>query len=345
MTEAALPEDVDHWLCLKFEGKICTHAARISQDDVQKIEQLKSELEEKDQKNERLKQDMKKVMEALQEQSIIARPGRLGRSSGKMAQSLEYVLTYKGRYNETTEYEDIIVRANPEGEILHLKDIAEVELGSEFYDIYSNMDGHPSAAITLKQTYGSNASDVIEEVKAKLDEIKEASFPKGMDYEISYDVSNFLDASIEKVVHTLVEAFILVALVVFLFLGDWRSTLIPTLAVPVSLIGAFIFMQMFGLTINLITLFALVLAIGIVVDDAIVVVEAVHAKFEKHPKITPYNAVKEVLNEISGAVIAITLLMTAVFVPVAFMSGPVGIFYRQFAITMATSIVLSGIIP
>ena len=164
-----------------------------------------------------------------------------------------------------------------------------------------------------------------------------------MDYEFSYDVSSFLDASIEKVLHTLFEAFVLVALVVFLFLGDWRSTLIPTLAVPVSLIGTFFFMQMFGLSINLITLFALVLAIGVVVDDAIVVVEAVHAKMhEKH--LSPYRATMEVVHEISGAIIAITLVMTAVFVPVTFMTGPVGTFYRQFGITMATSIVLSGVV-
>lgn len=283
------------------------------------------------------------VMEALADQSVIGSPGRIGRSSGKRSQALEYVLTYQGRYNEPDQYKNIIIRANPNGELLYLKDVADVELGSEFYDIYSNLDDHPSAAITLKQNYGSNASQVIKNVKAKLDEIKGNSFPPGMEYEISYDVSHFLDASIEKVVHTLGEAFILVAIVVFLFLGDWRSTLIPTIAVPVSLIGAFIFMQLFGLTINLITLFALVLAIGVVVDDAIVVVEAVHAKMEEE-NISPYKAVKKVLREISGAVIAITLLMTAVFVPVAFMTGPVGIFYRQFSITMASAIVLSGIV-
>ncbi|MBR9860084.1 efflux RND transporter permease subunit [bacterium] len=283
------------------------------------------------------------VMEALSEQSVIGSPGRIGRASGMRSQSLEYVLTYEGRYNEPDQYENIILRANPDGEILKLKDVAEVELGSEFYDIYSKLDEHPSAAITLKQTYGSNASAVIDRVKESLEEMKETSFPPGMEYEITYDVSNFLDASIDKVIHTLAEAFILVALVVFLFLGDWRSTLIPTLAVPVSLIGAFMFMQVFGLTINLITLFALVLAIGIVVDDAIVVVEAVHAKMEQ-VNVSPYQAVKLVLGEISGAVIAITLLMTAVFVPVAFMTGPVGIFYRQFSITMATAIILSGIV-
>ncbi len=283
------------------------------------------------------------VMEALASQSVIGSPGRLGRSDGKRSEALEYVLTYQGRYNEADQYKNVIVKANAHGEILYLKDVADIELGSEFYDIYSNMNGHPSAAIVLKQNYGSNASDVIHDVKAKLDEIKANSFPPGMDYEISYDVSGFLNASIDKVAHTLVEAFLLVALVVFLFLGDWRSTLIPTLAVPVSLIGAFIFMQLFGLTINLITLFALVLAIGVVVDDAIVVVEAVHAKMEEE-NLSPYKAVIQVLHEIAGAVIAITLLMTAVFVPVAFMTGPVGIFYRQFAITMACSIVISGLV-
>lgn len=283
------------------------------------------------------------VMKALDEQSVIGRPGRLGQASGKQAQALEYVLTYQGRYNKPEQYEDIILRANAEGEALRLKDVARVELGSEFFDIYSNLDGHPSAAIVLKQTPGSNARDVIGDVKSQLELLKKTTFPAGMDYQVSYDVSTFLDTSIDKVLHTLVEAFVLVALVVFVFLGDWRSTLIPTLAVPVSLVGSFLFMQAFGITINLITLFALVLAIGIVVDNAIVVVEAVHAKMETE-HLAPYPAVKKVVGEISGAVIAITLMMTAVFVPVAFMTGPVGIFYRQFSITMATSIVLSGVV-
>jgi HAE1 family hydrophobic/amphiphilic exporter-1 len=282
------------------------------------------------------------VMKAIGEQSIIGRPGRTGQSSGKHAQALEYVLTYQGRFNKPEQYADIIVRAQSHGELLRLKDIADVELGSEFFDIYSNLDGHPSAAIMLKQNFGSNANEVITDVKDKLNELK-ATFPPGMTYEISYDVSHFLDASIEKVIHTLVEAFLLVALVVFVFLGDWRSTLIPTLAVPVSLVGTFTVLQGLGMTINLITLFALVLAIGVVVDDAIVVVEAVHAKMAEQ-KVSPYKAVTKVLGEISGAIIAITLMMTAVFVPVAFMTGPVGIFYRQFAVTMATSIVISGVV-
>lgn len=282
------------------------------------------------------------VLKAIDEQSVLGRPGRVGLSSGKTAQSLEYVFTYQGWYNKPEQYKEIIIRANANGEILRLKDIATVEVGSEFVDIYTNKDGSPSASLVLKQNPGSNSNKIIAEVKQKLESMKK-DFPPGMDYEINYDVSSFVNASIDKVMHTLLEAFLLVSLVVFLFLGDWRSTLIPTLAVPVSLIGAFVFMQMFGISINLITLFALVLAIGVVVDDAIVVVEAVHVKMaEKH--LSPLQAVKEVLNEISGAVIAITLVMTAVFVPVAFMTGPVGVLYRQFAITMASSIVLSGVV-
>ncbi len=283
------------------------------------------------------------VMEAIKEQSMIGSPGRLGQATGTTSQTIEYVLTWIGRYNKPEQYENIILRANPNGEILRLKDVAKVNLGSSFYDLYSDIDGYPSASIVLKQIPGSNAADVIAKVKEKLKEIKTESFPPGMDYAISYDVSNFLDASIEKVLHTLFEAFILVSLVVFLFLGDFRSTLIPTLAVPVSLIGTFFFMSLFGMSINLITLFALVLAIGVVVDDAIVVVEAVHEKMHaKH--LSPYAATKEVVAEISGAIIAITLVMTSVFIPVTFMPGAVGVFYRQFALTMAMSIVLSGVV-
>lgn len=284
----------------------------------------------------------KEVMTAMEEQSLLARPGRLGQASGKSSQSLEYVLVYQDRFNKPEQYENIIIRANAEGELLHLKDIAEVELGSAFFDIYSNLDGYPAASIVLKQNVGSNASEVIENVKEKLKEL-EADFPPGMDYKISYDVSQFLDASIEQVLHTLRDAFILVTLVVFLFLGDWRSTIIPAIAVPISLIGAFFMMNMFGLSINLVTLFALVLAIGIVVDDAIVVVEAVHAKMEEED-LSPIQAVKKVMGEIGGAIIAISLVMIAVFVPVAFMTGPVGVFYRQFSITMASSILLSALV-
>ena len=283
------------------------------------------------------------IMESIDEQSLIGRPGRLGRSSGITAQSKEYVLIYEGRYDEPEEYKNIIIRADSDGRLLKLGDIADVELSSEFFDIYSNKDGYPSAAIVLKQNYGSSANEVISQVKATMAEL-EKTFPEGMKYEINYDVSKFLDASIEQVLHTLFEAFILVSLVVFIFLGDWRSTLIPLLAVPVSLVGTFFCMQATGVNINLITLFALVLAIGIVVDNAIVIVEAVHAKMEESSSLTPYMATQQVLGEMGGAIIAITLVMTAVFVPLIFMTGPVGVFYRQFSITMSSSIIISCIV-
>ena len=283
------------------------------------------------------------VLKALDEQNLEAAPGKTGESSGKKAQSFEYVLKYPGRFSTKEGYENIILRSSPDGQSIRIKDIANVEFGSTYYDLYSKLNGKPAASIMIKQSYGSNASAVIENIKKRMKEIKGSSFPKGMEYEISYDVSNFLDASIEKVIHTLIEAFLLVSLVVFIFLGDWRSTLIPAIAVPVSLIGTFFFMQFFGITLNLITLFALVLAIGIVVDNAIVVVEAVHAKMEEN-NLDPIAATELAMSEITGAIIAITLVMAAVFIPVAFMPGPVGIFYKQFSVTMATSIILSGVI-
>ncbi|QBJ88069.1 efflux RND transporter permease subunit [Chryseobacterium gleum] len=283
------------------------------------------------------------VMESLNEQSLEASPGKTGESSGKRSQSFEYVLKYPGRYNNEKDYGNIILKAKPNGESVRLKDVADIEFGSSMYDIYSTLNGKPSAAITVKQSYGSNASDVIKNVKALMKDLEKNNFPKGMHYEISYDVSRFLDASMEKVIHTLFEAFVLVAIVVFLFLGDWRSTLIPALAVPVSLVGTFAVMSAFGITLNMISLFALVMAIGVVVDDAIVVIEAVHAKMEeKH--LSPLKATEEAMHEISGAIIAITLVMASVFIPIAFMSGPVGVFYRQFSITMASSIILSGVV-
>ena len=283
------------------------------------------------------------VMHAINEQSLEASPGRLGESSGKKSQAFEYVIKYPGRYSTKEGYENIILRSGPDGQILRLKEVADVEFGSTFYDLYSRLNGRPSAAIQIKQSYGSNASEVIKRIKAKMAEIKASTFPKDLDYEISYDVSKFLDASMEKVLHTLVEAFILVGLVVSLFLASWRSTLITAMAVPVSLIGTFLFMQFFGITLNLITLFALVLAIGIVVDNAIVVVEAVHAEMETR-NLPPVKATEEAMHKISGAIIAITLVMAAVFIPVGFLTGPVGIFYRQFSITMSTSIILSGVV-
>jgi HAE1 family hydrophobic/amphiphilic exporter-1 len=282
------------------------------------------------------------IVEALRAQNIEAAPGKVGESSGKHPQSLQYVLRYTGKLTQKEQYENIVIKVNETGEMLRLKAVAEVEFGSLDYDVLSKENGNPSAAIIIKQRPGSNASEVIANIKERLEFLKETTFPVGMDYTISYDVSRFLDASIHEVLKTLLEAFLLVALVVFIFLQDWRSTLIPVLAVPVALIGTFGFMQLFGFSINLLTLFALVLSIGIVVDNAIVVVEAVHAKMqEKH--LNPKQATIEAMQEIGGAIVAITLVMSAVFIPVAFLDGPVGVFYRQFSITMAISIVISGI--
>jgi HAE1 family hydrophobic/amphiphilic exporter-1 len=282
------------------------------------------------------------IVNALRAQNIEAAPGKIGESSGRTPQSMQYVLKYTGKLTEQKQYEDIVVKVTDTGEILRLKDVADVEFGSVEYDVVSKENNQPSAAIMLKQRPGSNASEVIAKVKERLAMLKEKSFPPGMDYTISYDVSRFLDAAISEVLKTLIEAFILVALVVLLFLQDFRSTLIPILAVPVALVGTFAFMQLFGFSINLLTLFALVLAIGIVVDNAIVVVEAVHAKMhEKH--LDAKTATKEAMSEITGAILAITLVMAAVFIPVAFLSGPVGVFYRQFSLTMAIAIVISGI--
>ncbi|HRD39955.1 MAG TPA: efflux RND transporter permease subunit, partial [Bacteroidia bacterium] len=282
------------------------------------------------------------IVTALRAQNIEAAPGKIGESSGKKAQSLQYVLRYTGKLTQKEQYENLVVKVGTGGEMLRLKDVADIEFGSLDYDVLSKENGRPSAAIVLKQRPGSNAAEVISNIKDKMSFLKESTFPPGMDYTISYDVSRFLDASIHEVIKTLLEAFILVALVVFIFLQDWRSTLIPVLAVPVSLIGTFAFMQLFGFSINLLTLFALVLAIGIVVDNAIVVVEAVHAKMEETNS-DAKTASMQAMGEIGGAIIAITLVMSAVFIPVAFLDGPVGVFYRQFSITMAISIIISGI--
>lgn len=283
------------------------------------------------------------VVQAVKDQSLIARPGRLGISSGKKAQSTEYVLNYVGRFDQPEQYENIIIKSSGFGEMVKLKDIATVELGSEFYDIYTNLDGKSSASIVLKQTTDSNAREVIKMVKDKISELSK-TFPDGIHVQYSYDVSKFLDASIEQVIDTIRDAFILVTLVVFLFLGDWRSTVIPVIAVPISLIGAFLVLAMFGMSINLITLFALVLAIGIVVDDAIVVVEAVHSNMEKDPSLTPYAATQKAMGELGSAILAITLVMISVFVPIAFIPGPVGVFYRQFSITMSSAIMISALV-
>jgi hydrophobe/amphiphile efflux-1 (HAE1) family protein len=282
------------------------------------------------------------VVNALRNQNVEAAPGKTGESSGKSKQSLQYILRYTGKFDKPIQYQNIAIRSEINGSILYLKDIADIELGANTYSMISKTDGRPSASIMLKQRPGSNAKEVIEKVKNRMAELKETSFPPGMEYNFAYDVSRFLNASIKEVIKTLIEAFILVFIIVFIFLQDFRSTLIPALAVPVALIGTLAFMQTMGFSINLLTLFALVLAIGIVVDNAIVVVEAVHVKMtEQH--LSPMDATISAMKEISGAVIAITLVMSAVFIPVAFLSGPVGVFYRQFSLTLAVSIIISGL--
>lgn len=282
------------------------------------------------------------LVTALRRQNIEAAPGQTGISSDKTVNMQQYVLRYPGKFTEISEYENIPIRANVDGSIIRVKDIADVEFGSLDYEMVSKTDGRPSASIMIKQLPGSNAQEVIQRVKDRMAELKDATFPPGMTYTMGYDVSRFLNASISSVLVTLVEAFILVFLVVFIFLQDFRATIIPILAVPVCLIGSLFFMQMMGFSINLLTLFALVLAIGIVVDNGIVVVEAVYAKMEEE-HLSPMEATLAAMDEVGSAVIAITLVMSAVFVPVAFLSGPVGIFYRQFSLTLAAAIVISGI--
>lgn len=282
------------------------------------------------------------LVAALRRQNIEAAPGQTGISSDKARNMQQYVLRYPGKFTEVDEYNNIPIRANADGTIIRVKDVADVEFGSLDYEMVSKTDGRPSASIMLKQLPGSNAQEVIQRVKDRMEELKGNTFPPGMTYTMGYDVSRFLDASIGKVLITLLEAFLLVFIVVFIFLQNLRATIIPILAVPVCLIGALFFMQMMGFSINLLTLFALVLAIGIVVDNGIVVVEAVYAKMEEE-HMQPLQATLAAMKEVGTAVIAITLVMSAVFIPVAFLDGPVGVFYRQFSLTLAASIIISGI--
>jgi hydrophobe/amphiphile efflux-1 (HAE1) family protein len=279
------------------------------------------------------------VMAAIQDKNIEAAPGRFGERSD---QSFEYVIKYKGKLTKPEEYQNIAIRANADGSVLHLKDVARVELGAYSYNSYSNLNGKDGVIIGIIQLSGSNANEIQIAID-KLMEKASKSFPVGIKYNQFYRTKTDLDESITQVEHTLIEAFVLVFIVVFIFLQDFRSTLIPAIAVPVAIIGTFFFMSVLGFSINLLTLFALVLAIGIVVDDAIVVVEAVHAKMEHNPSLTPKKATTEAMHEITGAIISITLVMAAVFLPVSFMTGSTGIFYKQFALTMAIAIIISAV--
>ncbi|RVU01040.1 efflux RND transporter permease subunit [Mucilaginibacter limnophilus] len=278
------------------------------------------------------------VTGAIKDQSLEAAPGRLGESSKEV---FEYVLKYKGKLNKVKDYENIIIKANADGSMIKLSDVARVEFGSYTYSSNSILNGGPTSGVAVFQTAGSNANDILTEAKRLIDEFA-TTLPKGVEPVVMYNSKEFLDASIEQVQHTLIEAFVLVFIVVFIFLQDFRSTLIPAIAVPVAIVGTFFFMNLFGFSINLLTLFALVLAIGIVVDDAIVVVEAVHAKMES-TTLSARAATLESMSEISGAIVSITLVMAAVFIPVGFMQGPAGVFYRQFAFTLAIAILISAV--
>jgi HAE1 family hydrophobic/amphiphilic exporter-1 len=278
------------------------------------------------------------VLAAIHDENVESAPGRFGEGSDA---SFEYVIKYKGKLSQNRDYEEIIIKTGADGSVIRLKDIARVEFGSFSYSTNGLVQGYPGTGIGIFQTAGSNANDILIAVESVVKKAS-ANYPKGVHSFTIFSAKDFLDASIKQVEETLLQAFILVFIVVFIFLQDFWSTLIPAIAVPVAIVGTFFFMQLFGFTINLLTLFALVLAIGIVVDDAIVVVEAVHSKMER-THMRAKDATVQSMNEISGAIISITLVMAAVFVPVGFMQGPAGVFYRQFAFTLATAILISAL--
>lgn len=277
------------------------------------------------------------VVSALQDQNIEAAPGELGVDGD---QSFQYALKYTGRLKTAEQFEDIIIRSQ-NAKILRIKDVARIELGAMSYSFFSRNDNCPAVLIGINQTAGSNAQEIIDQIKAEMESASE-TFPPGLEYDYQMDASAFLNASITKVIHTILEAFVLVFLVVLLFLQGFRATLIPAFAVPVAIIGTFFFLLVFGFSINLLTLFALVLAIGIVVDDAIVVVEAVHAKLDAGEK-DPKKAAIDAMGEIAPAIVSITLVMAAVFIPVSFIGGTSGVFFKQFGLTLAIAILISAV--
>lgn len=278
------------------------------------------------------------VLGVIQEQNVEAAPGKFGENSN---QSFTYTIKYSGKFTETKDYENMVIKALSDGRILRLKDVARVEFGAFNYAVTSKTLGYPATAMAVYQMAGSNARQIVSDVKATMDKLAQA-FPSGVKYTIPYDTNKFLESSISQVLHTFVEAFLLVFLVVYIFLQDLKSTLIPVIASLVAIIGTFFCLQLFGFTINMLTLFALVLAIGMVVDDAIVVVEAVHAKMNDGEHDVK-EATSKAMGEITGAIISITLVMSAVFFPVSFMSGPAGAFYKQFALTLAVAVLISAV--
>lgn len=278
------------------------------------------------------------VSAALADQNIEAAPGQFGENGGT---TFQYVMRYRGRLITPEEFDKIIIRADKDGNVLYLKDVATMELGRVSYGFKGKTNGHPAASAIIFQTAGSNATQVIKDVEAKINEAGK-ELPNGLEFNVSMNTNDFLYASIEEVIKTLIEAFILVFLVVYVFLQDLRSTIIPAIAIPVALIGTFFGLYLIGFSINLLTLSALVLAIAIVVDDAIVVVEAVHAKLDEGYTSARVAAI-DAMREIGGAIVSITLVMMLVFIPVSFMLGTSGVFYRQFGLTMAIAIGLSAL--
>ncbi len=281
------------------------------------------------------------VVSAMQEQNVQVAAGQIGQSPAQANQTFQYTITTLGRLSDVEQFENIIVKTAQGGRITRVKDVARVELGSQTYDTTSYMNGAPSCTILVYQLPGSNALDVAKQVNATMDRLKK-DFPEGLDYKLNYDVSDFVKSSLDEVIITLVEAFILVALVVFVFLQNFRAMLVPITTIPVSLIGAFAIMQMMGFSINTLTMFGLVLAIGITVDDAIVVVEAIQRKIDEE-HLSPRDAAIEAMREITGPVIGITLVLMAVFLPTAFLPGITGQMYKQFALTIAVTTFISAI--
>ncbi|WP_223578926.1 efflux RND transporter permease subunit [Sphingobacterium sp. GVS05A] len=278
------------------------------------------------------------IMNAIKDQNFEIAPGKFGETSDE---AFETVIRHKGRFTTPEEFQGIVIKTNNDGSVLYLKDVARVEFGATNLSSDNKVNGHPGLTLNLTQTSGSNAHDIDIAVRKVLEE-QAKTFPKGLHYEVTYSVRDQIDESISQVEHTLFEAFILVFIIVFIFLQDFRSTLIPAIAIPVSLIGTFFFLQLFGFSLNVLTMFALVLAIGIVVDDAIVVVEAIHEKMHS-TGLKARAATLSTMSEITGAILSITMVMAAVFLPVGFMEGPAGIFYRQFAYTLATAILISAL--
>ncbi len=278
------------------------------------------------------------VSAALAEQNVEAAPGAFGEQGD---QSFQYIMRYRGRLTTPDEFGEIVVRANPNGEVLRLKDVADIELGRVTYGFHNKANGNPASMAMVFQTAGSNATQIINDVLAAVDDMKK-ELPKGLQFEIPMNNNEFLYASIHNVIRTLIEAFVLVFFVVYIFLQDIRSTIIPAIAIPVALVGTFFVLNLIGFSINLITLSALVLAIAIVVDDAIVVVEAVHAKLDQGYKSARLASI-DAMSEIASALISITLVMMLVFIPVSFMPGTAGVFYQQFGLTMAIAIGFSAV--